>query len=204
MGKIFYLIGKSATGKDSLKERLVNDPALGLFEVTQYTTRPIRDGEEEGREYHFISIQESERLKAAGKIIEMREYQTIHGPWRYMLVDDGSIDLEAHDVIAVGTIASYLQVAAYFGEEKVVPLYIQVETGERLERALSRERNHARPKYAEMCRRFLSDEADFDEEHLKAAGLLTAAGEIRNCFENNVFEDCLREIRDFILKEKDS
>ena len=80
MGKIFYLIGKSATGKDSLLERLSADPALALSGIVQYTTRPIRGGEEEGREYHFITIPESDALEAAGKIIEMREYQTVHGP----------------------------------------------------------------------------------------------------------------------------
>ena len=203
MGKIFYLIGKSATGKDSLKERLVEDPALGLSEIVQYTTRPIRDGEEEGREYHFISIPESERLKAEGKIAEMREYQTVHGPWRYMLVDDGGLDLTTQDYIAVGTAESYAQVRAYFGEDRVVPIYIEVETGQRLKRALDRELNHERPKYAEMCRRFLADEQDFDAEHLKAAGLLNEDGSIRNLFENAVFEECFEAVRAFILKEKD-
>ncbi len=202
MGKIFYLIGKSATGKDSLLERLSADPALALSGIVQYTTRPIRGGEEEGREYHFITIPESDALEAAGKIIEMREYQTVHGPWRYMLVDDGGVDLTARDYIAVGTIGSYVKVRDWFGNKNVVPIYIEVETGQRLKRALDRELNHARPKYAEMCRRFLADEQDFDMAHLKEAGLADEDGHITNCFENDVFEDCLAAVRAFILKEK--
>ena len=48
MGKIFYLMGKSASGKDSLFRRLKEDGTGGLKEVVLYTTRPIRDGETEG------------------------------------------------------------------------------------------------------------------------------------------------------------
>ena len=50
MGKLFYLIGKSSVGKDSIAEHLLQDETLGLSCVVQYATRPIRDGEEVGRE----------------------------------------------------------------------------------------------------------------------------------------------------------
>ena len=49
----------------------------------------------------------------------------------------------------------------YFGKENVIPIYIQVDDGVRLERALERERTQKEPKYAELCRRFLADEKDF-------------------------------------------
>ena len=39
-------------------------------------------------------------------------------------------------------------------------------------------------------------------EHLKEAGLADEDGHITNCFENDVFEDCLAAVRAFILKEK--
>ena len=52
----------------------------------------------------------------------------------------------------------------YFGKENVIPIYIQVDDGVRLERALERERTQKEPKYAELCRRFLADEKDFSEE----------------------------------------
>ena len=200
MGRIYYIIGKSSTGKDSLLDALVSDPELGLRKIVQYTTRPIRGGEEEGREYHFISMEESERLREAGKIIEMREYNTVYGIWRYMLVDDGSADPEEGNFAAVGTIASYEKVRDYYGSGPVVPIYIYVETGERLQRALNRERTHAYPKYAEMCRRFLADEADFSDEKLREAGLMAADGSIRNAVENVSFPECVRQVREIILK----
>ena len=203
MGKIFYLIGKSATGKDSIMERLLADDSLGLHRIVQYATRPIRDGEEEGREYHFITPERSEELERDGLVIECRAYNTVHGIWKYMLVRDGQIDLSERDYIAVETIESYTKVRDFFGDSSVVPIYVFVETGERLERALRRERNHLNPKYAEMCRRFLADEQDFSDESLREAGLMDADGTVRNAFENVDREECIAEIRAFILKEKE-
>ena len=60
---------------------------------------------------------------------------------------------------------------AYYGEDSIVPVYIEVEDGERLRRALMREFTQEVPKYAEMCRRFLADQEDFSEENLSKAGI---------------------------------
>ena len=51
------------------------------------------------------------------------------------------------------------------------PIYIEVDDGERLQRALDRERSQDTPQYAEMCRRFLADSADFSEENVARAGI---------------------------------
>ena len=51
MGKIFYIMGKSSSGKDSIYRKLEADEELGLERLVIYTTRPVRDGEKEGREY---------------------------------------------------------------------------------------------------------------------------------------------------------
>ena len=60
MGRIYYLLGKSATGKDTLyKEILKRRPKLRT--VTMYTTRPIREGETDGVEYFFTDREELER-----------------------------------------------------------------------------------------------------------------------------------------------
>jgi guanylate kinase len=74
-------------------------------------------------------------------------------------------------LIAIGTLESYVQLRKYFGDEKLVPIYIEVEDGLRLERALSRERQQSEPKYEELCRRFLADAADFSVDKLNEAGI---------------------------------
>ena len=198
MGRIFYIIGKSATGKDSILEAILKDEELKLHEIIQYTTRPIRAGEQEGREYHFITMEQAEAFEAAGKVIESRCYQTVHGPWKYMMVDDGTAAADVN-YAAVGTIESYVKVRDYFGSDRVVPIYIHVETGERLQRALNRERKHAGPKYAEMCRRFLADEAEFCDDNMKAAGLMNEDGTLTNGFENVNFDECVQAVKEFIL-----
>ena len=194
MGKIFYIMGKSASGKDTifreLKERC---PQLGM--VVPYTTRPIRAGEQNGVEYFFTDEAALAKMEAEHKIIEIRSYDTVHGIWKYFTAADGQIDLESSDYLMIGTLESYRKMREYYGEEHLIPLYIEVEDGERLTRALLREQQQAQPKYKEMCRRFLADEEDFSVENLKKLG-------IRRRFDNSSKEQCLEEITEVIYNGK--
>ena len=71
MGRIFYIMGKSATGKDTVyKELLKRFPDLKT--IVPYTTRPIREGETDGVEYHFRNISDLDGLRESGKMIEIR------------------------------------------------------------------------------------------------------------------------------------
>lgn len=169
MGKIFYLMGKSASGKDTIYKK-VKELMPELKTIVIYTTRPIREGEKEGREYYFVDDKRLEELQKEGKVIELREYNTVHGVWKYFTADDGQFDGD-ENYIAIGTLESYLQLRGYFGKERLIPLYVEVEDGLRLERALARERIQAVPKYEEMCRRFLADAADFSVDKLAEAGI---------------------------------
>ena len=89
MKHLFYLCGKSASGKDTIYEELLKDESLQLRPLVPYTTRPIRAGEMEGQEYHFTDRETLRRLEKAGKVIEERTYETVCGLWTYFTVDDG-------------------------------------------------------------------------------------------------------------------
>lgn len=193
MAKLYVVMGKSSSGKDTIFNRLKEQKELGLRTITGYTTRPMRDGETDGKEYHFVSEGRLAQMRAAGKVIECRTYQTIYGPWSYFTADDGQIEVDGDNrYLYIGTLESYASIRNYFGGEMVVPIYIEVEPGIRLERALSRERKQEKPKYTEMCRRFLADEEDFKEENLKKL-------EIAKRFANNgELEACLKEIMAFL------
>ena len=91
----------------------------------------------------------------------------------------------------IGTLESYVASKEYFGEGILEPIYIEVDDGVRLQRALDRERTQDKPKYREMCRRYIADSDDFSEENIAAAG-------ITRRFENDVFEKCLEEITEYI------
>ncbi len=187
MGRIYYLLGKSATGKDTLyKEILKWRPKLRT--VTMYTTRPIREGETDGVEYFFTDREELERQLASGKVIESRTYQTIAGPWTYYTVDDGQFDVaDDESCLMIGTLESYEEMCAYFEAGKMVPVYIEVPDGIRLLRAVKREENQKKPNYREVCRRYLADEKDFSEENLERLG-------ITKRYQNTDMEMCVEEI----------
>lgn len=173
MGKIFCVMGKSASGKDTIYRGLLTHKELSLRRVIPYTTRPIRDGEVNGDTYFFCSEKQVQELQDAGKIIELRTYHTVYGPWKYFTVDDGQFDEQTGNYLMIGTLETYGRIRTYFGEDRVIPIYIEVEDGERLIRAISREREQEEPKYEEMCRRFLADAEDFSEENLKRNGVNT-------------------------------
>ena len=186
MGKIYCMMGKSSSGKDTLYQKVL-ERLPQIHRVVPYTTRPIREGEQDGVEYHFVDDKQLAELETDGKIVELRAYNTVHGIWKYFTVDDGQIDLEQGDYLLIGTLETYEKIREYYGAEHLVPIYIGAEDGERLARALEREPRQAVPKYKEMCRRFLADEEDFCEENLKRLG-------IDKRYRNTDMETCLNEI----------
>ena len=191
MGNIYSLMGKSASGKDTIYNRLLAMERLHLRRVVPYTTRPMRSGETDGQTYVFCTEQQVADFEAAGKIIELRAYHTMYGIWKYFTADDGQICLAESDYLMIGTLEAYEQIRDYFGMDKVCPVYVEVDDGLRLQRALDRERAQDQPKYAEMCRRFLADEEDFSEENLERAG-------ITKRFQNTDLDQVTQEIASYM------
>ncbi len=199
MARIFIVMGKSATGKDTIYKKLLEREELELKTAVMYTTRPKRHSEVNGVEYHFVEEATLLELKRQNKIIEHRSYETVHGTWHYFTVNDGQIDLEKADYLMIGTLETYVQIREYFGKDKVIPIYIEVEDGARLLRALKREQKQDQPKYAEMCRRYLADEEDFSEENLQKCG-------VEKRYSNIDIHQCLQEIeqdiKNYTVKQK--
>ena len=195
MGKIFYILGKSSTGKDTIYKNILEDETLGLKDIILYTTRPIRDGETDGKSYHFVSEKEYEDIKKSGLIIEERSYNTMHGVWRYFTVKDSSIDLSNNNYVIIGVLKSFIDTRDYFGSDKVIPIYIEVEDGLRLQRALNREKKPENRRFKELCRRYLADSEDFSEDKIKDAG-------IDKRFENVDLSSCINEVKEYIRKNR--
>ena len=191
--RIIYIVGKSSVGKDTiyniLKEKLDVNPYV------LYTTRPIRTGEENGVNYYYLKQEEMEKYinEKDSKVMEYRTYNTIYGPWTYATIVDGQFESNK-DLLMEGTLESYNAVKKYFeNNEKVnvIPIYIEVDDGIRLERALKREREQENPKYEELCRRFLADSKDFSESKIIESG-------IKKRFQNINIEDCVKEIIEYV------
>ena len=189
MGKIFFLMGKSASGKDTIYEKLLEDAGLGLLPYVGFTTRPMREGETDGTEYYFSNEEELAAFESEGRLIEKRVYHTVYGDWFYFSVDSGSVDLENKNYLYIGTLESFISFRSYYGRDAVIALYIETDDGIRLQRAIKREQSQAEPGYAEVCRRFLADSEDFSEEKLREAG-------IEKRFTNNAaLNDCFNDVR---------
>ena len=184
--KIVYIMGKSSSGKDTIFKKLKEK--LNFNTYIMYTTRPIREGEKEGITYHYISNEKMQRYiegKEKEKLIEYRTYQTVHGPWTYATIADEQFQSDKN-MLMLGTLESYEKMKNVFKNE-LIPIYIEVEDGLRLERAIKREKQEKEPKYTELCRRFLADSKDFSEENLKKAG-------INKRFQNIDLDKCINEI----------
>ena len=191
MGKIVCLMGKSSSGKDTVYKSLLEKDELQLKRIIPYTTRPIRDGEQNGVEYHFTNEEGYQKLNEQGSIIEARHYNTCHGLWRYFTVADEQMDLKRHSYLLIGTLDTYRQICQAYGAEQVVPVMIELDDGVRLQRALDREKAQEHPRYEEMCRRFLADAEDFSKEKQKEAG-------IEQAFDNENLEQCIVRIVDYL------
>ena len=101
-------------------------------------------------------------------------------------MDDGQVDLDRADYLVIGTLESYEKMRGFYGEENLVPLYVEVEDGERLQRALAREREQREPNMRRCAGDSWRMRRDFSEENLARLG-------IRERFSNRDKEKCLDE-----------
>ncbi|MDZ5254895.1 guanylate kinase [Clostridium sp. LIBA-8841] len=193
MGKIFCIMGKSGSGKDTILKEINKIEDLNLKTIVTYTTRPKRNNETDGVEYFFIDKKKLDSFDKEGKIIECRVYDTVHGKWYYSTIDDGQIDLENNNYIVIVTLEAYSEFRKYFSDEKLIPLYINLDDGIRLERALKREREQKNPNYNEMCRRFLADNEDFSEDKLISNNIIKK-------YDNYDLNKCINDISEVIRK----
>ena len=194
MAKIIYLMGKSASGKDTIYRRLSDMTKLNLKEIVLYTTRPMRPGEQDGVNYHFSDEASLNAFLEQGRVIELREYNTVFGVWKYFSVDDGNIDVSNYNYITIGTLEAYNCYKKYFGSENIFPVYIDVPDGIRLKRAIAREEEGDCPHYDELCRRFLADNEDFSKDKLIAAG-------IEKSYTNLDIDECVNRIKNDITSQ---
>lgn len=181
MKRIFVILGKSASGKDTIFQRILAECKLNP--IVYYTTRPRRAGEVHGKDYYYVTDKEIRKAEKAGNLIEKRTYDTVKGLWTYATINDGQFDSD-NDCIIVLPPKGYESFLEYFGAEKVVPIFIHVPDGIRLRRSIERDEKQEVPNYLETCRRFLSDAEDFKNLHIDA----------NHTFENDDIDLCVENI----------
>lgn len=195
MSNFFYIMGKSSTGKDTIYKRIKEQIDINTYIL--YTTRPIREGEKEGVDYHYISNEKMQELINTGKVLESRTYQTVAGPWTYATIADEQLEQEGN-IITVGTLESYRDIKEYYKDKidtKLIPIYIAIDEQERRKRAIKREEGQINPNYAEVERRIKADNIDFSEENLRKCGITS-----KETFYNYDLDKCVSQIIDYMEK----
>lgn len=166
MSKIFCIVGKSGSGKDTLYHRILSSKKTDLIPVIPYTTRPKRAGEEDGVNYFFVTDTQLEQYEAEQEIIEKRQYQTIQGIWNYFTrkfpLEEGK------NYFLITTLEGVQGILKYYPSDIVHIVYLALEEKERLLRCINREAEQKAPDYLEVCRRYIADHEDFSEEILKS------------------------------------
>lgn len=161
MKKIIVLVGCSASGKDFILKHAVKY-IEGLKSVVSHTSRPMRQGEVEGREYYFVDIETITDMHNNGEFIESRNYYVSDGiTWSYG-IHKGSIDAEAdNDYIVIVDLQGLKKIEKYFEnlgmKDCIHSIFIDTDSQIRLQRSLSREGRMTDEQVSEVIRRYEDD-----------------------------------------------
>ena len=155
MKEIITLTGCSASGKDTILRKVI-ESSSNIVPIISSTTRPMRIGEENGREYNFIDNKDLD----LNKFIEYREYNTINGVWIYGVEEE-----EFYKKLNMGTPIIILdyeglkKIRKYCSCHKIIvtSYYIDIPLSERLKRSLDREKMLSDKNCLEICRRAIDD-----------------------------------------------
>ncbi|MFZ5926815.1 MAG: guanylate kinase [Acidobacteriota bacterium] len=131
MSQIFIISAPSGSGKSTLVNTLLaHEPGL-IFSVS-YTTRAPRGQEQEGREYHFVTREEFQRMIDAGEFIEWAQvFDDYYGTHR-RYVDQGRA--EGRDVVLDIDVQGARQLKSKIPQ--AVSIFILAPSREELEKRL--------------------------------------------------------------------
>jgi guanylate kinase len=160
---ITVLCGKSASGKDTILRELKKE---GFEPLISTTSRPMRDGEQEGREYYFVSREEFEKRLEEGKFIEHRAYDTLVGghpdTWYYGM-EKINLDMDRNYVVVLDLDGTEAFQKAY-GRENIFSVYVDCPDEVRTKRA----KHRGSFDETEWNRRLVDDNVKFSEDRVAA------------------------------------
>ena len=148
--KVFAVLGKSGAGKDYCMRRIAQENDWKI--IVPCTTRPKREYEQEGVDYHFLTDKEF----AAARFMETATFNSWHYGTRYEDLDPDRTN------IGVFNPTGLKQLAAHDDIELTI-CYVKASDKTRLLRQLNREEN---PNVAEIIRRYGTDEFDFRHDDI--------------------------------------
>lgn len=155
MKYIIAICGESGSGKDLLAHRFC-DFVYEANYIVSHTTRPMRENERDGHDYHFVTDEEFLQKIMDGDMLEASVFRDWHyGTSKAALADGlnvGVFNPEGLDAL--------LQSEKFMPDIKVFCYYLDVPPKTRLLRQLMREEN---PDCDEIVRRYSADKIDFED-----------------------------------------
>lgn len=150
---IVILVGESASGKTTLADNL--QELDGFSKIVTYTTRPPRDGEQDGIDYHFVTDEQFNEMVLNNEFVEHANYRG----WQYGTAINSKID---KDIVIILTPAGARAFRKFAKEHPKLKLdlfviYLMVDRRSRLIKLLERGDD-----IEEAYRRSLSDVGQFD------------------------------------------
>ena len=151
--KIIALFGPSGAGKDTVMKWILEKYSKEIHKIINCTTRPRREYEEDGKDYFFLTDDNFAKYVLDGKMLEATAFNNWAYGTREWDLDKEKVNIGVFNIAAI----QCLQDNPFIN---ILPIYIHTDDKERLIRALNREEE---PNCAEICRRFISDAADFEK-----------------------------------------
>ena len=155
---IIALMGKAGSGKDTIMRALLKQPAFkDAVPIISCTTRPRREKEQNGVDYHFLTNEEFTNKILSGDMLEA----TVFNDWCY----GTSLENLSKDKVNIG-VFNPEGVGLLRGNSNInlKLIYIEANDKDRLLRQLNREKN---PDVHEIIRRYSADEMDFTKEEIQ-------------------------------------
>ena len=166
--KLILLIGCMASGKDTILKEMINEGYAKP--VISHTSRPMRKGEKDGIEYHFVSAEEMLKMKENNEFIEFKSYKVSNNKKWYYGVNKNSLEKGlSKNYILIVDITGMRQIKEYFKDDKnmeITTIFLDVDKETRRKRAIRRD-DMTLEKVKEIERRLKADDKEvypFKEE----------------------------------------
>lgn len=159
---IIVLVGCTSSGKDTILKELISSSNLNVKPIISFTSRPMRSGEVDGREYHFITKEDMLKKISNDEFIEVRSYDVAGSDVWYYGIGEDSICLTSEDTYAtIVDISGLQEIKSYLEKHNklnsLTSIFIDCSAQIRILRALQREGKLNDLQVAEICRRNLDD-----------------------------------------------
>ena len=179
MKNIIVMIAKSSSGKDMAYKHIMNMFKDDIGRLVLYYDRPMRENEEDGATYRFLSQREMETFLQngvvttaqgktyKGQLIAKNTYPVVNsnGVTAALFLDDQILQSDKNNFLIVVDLVNFKQMVNFFKDNDQInlcPIYIETDFFKRIERYYNRENKEKNPNYGEVLRRCIADEYDFE------------------------------------------